>query len=283
MNKRYIDFVPSKQGGAGSASQGVSGRNRVTTTKTQVSSQARMSSGAMHKVVPASAPKRTRRVVSAATPRTSTGSREVRQAQRIVKPAQKRLVQATPGISHPNMRKVVNATDANVARKQRVAKSAPTVVAARGVSSAPALGVVEDLNSRFVKTDVPKRPLSQAPEPGQAVLAEAKAKKLRGFRSTKKNNKAIEKTKTSKNGNQYQPPKTPFINQNKVEKRPLSRKVAPKKKLQPVIAPKEAPKGPVAIIEKPKKESHVGIIVTIIITIILGAAAGTIAFLLLPK
>ena len=40
---------------------------------------------------------------------------------------------------------------------------------------------------------------------------------------------------------------------------------------------------PVTVVEKPKKESHVGLVVTIILTIILGAVAGTVAFLLLPK
>ncbi len=49
------------------------------------------------------------------------------------------------------------------------------------------------------------------------------------------------------------------------------------------MVPKEEPKGPVTIITKPEKDSHVGIIVTIIMTIILGATAGTVAFLLLPK
>ena len=45
----------------------------------------------------------------------------------------------------------------------------------------------------------------------------------------------------------------------------------------------EKPTGPVTIISKPEKESKVSLVVTIIITIILGAAAGTVAFLLLPK
>ena len=40
---------------------------------------------------------------------------------------------------------------------------------------------------------------------------------------------------------------------------------------------------PVTIIDKPEKESRFGLIMTIVITIILGAAAGVVAFLLLPK
>ena len=76
------------------------------------------------------------------------------------------------------------------------------------------------------------------------------------------------------------PLKPAFVNTEKIRKRPLSKNVYPKK----VVEPKEeVPSAPVTIINKPEKDSKVGLIVTIIITIILGAAAGTVAFLLLPK
>jgi len=75
--------------------------------------------------------------------------------------------------------------------------------------------------------------------------------------------------------------KSPFIRTNAIEKRPLSNSVAPKK---PVInSIKEEPSDPATIIEKPEKDAHVGIIITVILTIIFGAAIGTAAFLLLPK
>ncbi len=77
----------------------------------------------------------------------------------------------------------------------------------------------------------------------------------------------------------FQVPKNPFINQGKVEKRPLSKNVYQKK----IVVPKEEPKGPVTIISKPDKDTHVSLVVAVILTIILGAAAGTVAFLLLPK
>ena len=54
-------------------------------------------------------------------------------------------------------------------------------------------------------------------------------------------------------------------------------------KAKKYVPPEEKPTGPVTIISKPEKESKVSLVVTIIITIILGAAAGTVAFLLLPK
>lgn len=75
-------------------------------------------------------------------------------------------------------------------------------------------------------------------------------------------------------------PKARFVNTEKVTKRPLSKNVYVKKVTEPV---EEKPSAPVKIIDKPEKDSKVGLIVTIIITIILGAAAGTVAFLLLPK
>ena len=75
-------------------------------------------------------------------------------------------------------------------------------------------------------------------------------------------------------------PQARFVNTDKVVKRPLSKNVYQKK----IVEPKEEePQAPVTIIQKPEKDSKVGLIVTIIITIILGAAAGTVAFLLLPK
>ena len=85
--------------------------------------------------------------------------------------------------------------------------------------------------------------------------------------------------KKAESKTEYVTPKTRFVNTEKVEKRPLSKNVYKKK----VVAPKEEPTGPVTIITKPDKGSHIGVIVTIILTIILGAAAGTVAFLLLPK
>ena len=99
------------------------------------------------------------------------------------------------------------------------------------------------------------------------------------FRKNQKPEESAKKPATNKASTTYKAPNSPFINQSKVEKRPLSKNVYQKK----IAVPKEEPKGPVTIISKPEKDSHVGIIVTIIMTIILGATAGTVAFLLLPK
>lgn len=151
----------------------------------------------------------------------------------------------------------------------------------------PTLGVIEDLNTHFVKTDVPKRPLSDKPAAEKTARPQAKEAKQQVVKArvlgTASKKPAPTPTKLAEKpakNSTYKPPKSPFINQNKVVKRPLSGNVYRKEIIDAV---KEEPKGPVTIITKPEKDKHIGIIVTIIITIILGAAAGTIAFLLLPK
>ena len=95
---------------------------------------------------------------------------------------------------------------------------------------------------------------------------------------------AEKELKAVKDSKAEKPAKNPlsrpkFVNTEKVVKRPLSKNVYPKK----AVVEKEEPKKPVTIITKPEKDSRVGIVVAVILTIILGAAAGTVAFLLLPK
>ncbi len=111
-------------------------------------------------------------------------------------------------------------------------------------------------------------------------IKEIKAKKISTRRVTGVVEKPVEKPKkVSTVKNSFNVPNPQFINQEKISKRPLSKNVYQKK----IEEFKEEPKGPVTIISKPEKDSKVGLIVTIILTIILGAAAGTVAFLLLPK
>lgn len=87
-------------------------------------------------------------------------------------------------------------------------------------------------------------------------------------------------TKADNLGQTLNVPQTRFVNTDKIVKRPLSKNVYQK---NVVKSKEEVSQGPVTIIQKPEKDSKVGLVVTIIITIILGAAAGTVAFLLLPK
>ena len=177
-----------------------------------------------------------------------------------------------------------------------------TAVAAKPAVGGPALGVVEDLNTHFVNTNVPKRSLGEKPvrpvqRPVQSArltqptATELKAQKVKAGLSAKSiavtakkpTPKPTQKMGLSKEKSTYKAPKPTFINQNKVVKRPLSNAGNVYHKQSSAKAAKEEKKGPVTIIQKPEKEKHIGIIVTIIITIILGAAAGTVAFLLLPK
>lgn len=147
----------------------------------------------------------------------------------------------------------------------------------------PKYGVVEEFRPKFVKTEVEKRPLSRSHfATKKTELAVAKAKKV----GLKEAAKPVEKSvKTEKNERPTEDkakmkiPKSPFINQAKVAKRPLSKNIY-ERTVKPT---EEIPTGPVTIISKPEKDTKVSLVVTIILTIILGAAAGTVAFLLLPK
>lgn len=147
----------------------------------------------------------------------------------------------------------------------------------------PRYGVIEDFRPKFVKTEVQKRPLSKGHFAfSKNELAEAKAEKI-AAKKLEKSGKFTEKSdsleKKVEDKTKMKIPKTPFINQSKIAKRPLSKNVYEK-----VIAPtEEKPMGPVTIISKPEKDAKVGRVVAIILAIILGAAAGTVAFLLLPK
>lgn len=166
-----------------------------------------------------------------------------------------------------------------VAKKPVVRRPAPEEVAVEeifeervrpaGVSRGlkePAYGVIEDYQPKFVQAEVKKRPLGAA-KSASAVRPQAQKKtapKPAGGLSGVK-----------------------FLNTNKIEKRPLSatntiaRKTAVPKEV--VTEEKKKSKGPERIIAKPDKDSKAGLIIAVILTIILGAAAGTVAFLLLPK
>ncbi|MBR3180433.1 hypothetical protein IKF57_02820 [Candidatus Saccharibacteria bacterium] len=138
------------------------------------------------------------------------------------------------------------------------------------------LGVIEDLPaSSFTK----ESPHFAAESTQKSTLGAAKSIKVGN--AAKPALKPAPKSHGLADKRLFSTPTPPFINQEKITRRPLSKNVYPKK--PPVLPPTEAPKGPVTIISKPEKDAHVGLIVTIILTIILGAAAGTVAFLLLPK
>ena len=157
----------------------------------------------------------------------------------------------------------------------------------------PKFGVIEDYSPKFVRTEVVKRPLG-AKKPisvggttnrvtpvKKSIKPVAKPAVKPMVRTAPK---AAPKAKTTIEG----PRITKFLNTNKIEKRPLSKTYA--KNLVPAVQPvveekpeKRKKKSPERIITKPDKDSKAGMIIAVILTIILGAAAGTVAFLLLPK
>ena len=185
--------------------------------------------------------------------------------------------------------KVAKAAKPRVVREELTVREDRLEVGAETFSlkKEPKYGVVEDFRPKFVKTEVAKRPLSRGHFAVQkSELAEAKAAKVAAKKigeSTKPVEKPVEKSagaeKKVEDKAKMKIPKSPFINQAKVAKRPLSKNI-----YERTIAPtEEKPAGPVTIISKPEKDTKVGRVVAIILAIILGAAAGTVAFLLLPK
>lgn len=115
-------------------------------------------------------------------------------------------------------------------------------------------GVIEDLPTRTASEEVAERRRLEAARVQQ--MADAK--------------------KT------YEIPKSPFINQASVQKRPLSKNVY-LKKLEAESEKSSAMPEPVTIVSRKEKDSKSGLVVGIVATVILGAVAGVVAFLLLSK
>lgn len=169
-----------------------------------------------------------------------------------------------PIVEPKPVRVTVQTTEVKVTRKATPAKVTPAhpVAPVKATPAKPAAPVksqpvaVNRTNIKAIKSEkIAKKPLNLQPKPA------------------KKPAPIAAKPKTT-----FEPPK--FINTSKVEKRPLSKTVYARR--QEVVA-KEEPTGPVAIIDKPEKDSNIGLIITVILTVILGAAVGTIAFLIIPR
>lgn len=269
MSRRYMDFVPAKA--ADKKSAVVSGAPRRTNMvgATRVAATRTVSTTKPKVMMPEPTATPRTRMVRRDVSRRVTTQRTVAQPKQVV---QQRTI---------------------IAQQTVAAKKTATGFAIREEAK---LGEIEDLSPKFVKMDVPKRPLGDNSEHrimtqpvAKNDAKEAKSKRLIGrFRSksaakaeAKGSAKAITKAeKNATENNTFVAPRPTFINQDKVAKRPLSKNVYQKN----IVATKEpGDKTPVAIIAKPEKESKVGLVVAIILTIILGAVAGTIAFLLLPK
>lgn len=163
--------------------------------------------------------------------------------------------------------------------------SKPPVIT-RSVSTTSTLGIIEDLSPRASTSQLYQPIANSRAAASKPSVKELKAQKISGKPFSRHVESPVEnsvensakKSSASDSKRTFVPPK--FINQDKVAKRPLSKNVY-RKKIVPAKEPSS--KKPITIIAKPEKDAKVGLIVAIILTIILGAAAGTVAFLLLPK
>ena len=295
MTNRYMDFVPAKP----------TVKMSTATPRTRMSRQmvvrqnTVVDSGITRQIstnkTAARRPAATRTVKAKPAVRmTRTTTVSQTSVVRVAKPAVTDRVSVTrvakPVAAKPVMTKPVTAGPRAVNQTPAVLfETAPK----DGFGSESKLGVIEELNPHFVTTNVAKRPLGQGlgtisdDVPSYSAkdeLASAKSKKVggrfRGRKAAKANSEP--KRKSARKKDDYKVPNSPFINQDKVEKRPLSKNMYQSNKTS-TSKTKATGEKPVTIIAKPEKESHVGMIVTIILTIILGAVAGTVAFLLLPK
>ena len=213
MNKRYMDFVPKKEGAAG-----------------------------------APVVQRVMKVGVVKMP-DNTGGAVVKARASV----QETVIERKVSKGRP-ARRTVRGAERKPVREKEVYRALPSRDEVDELGLITTIGVVENPVENFENT----------PVRGARGVFGKNARKDAGAATSK---------------SEYQVPKSPFINQNKVVKRPLSKNVYQKK----IEVPVEEPKGPVTIISKPEKDSKAGIVVAIIMTIILGAAVGTVAFLLLPK
>lgn len=263
MSKKYMDFVPSKNADRRAAViSGAPRRTNVATT-TRVAATRTVSTSNPKVLMPE----------PIATSRTRTVRKNV-----LRKTTSRRVI----GQTQPEVQQKMNLVQGTIISKE----------SANGLTirDEVKMGEIEDLSPKFVNKDVPKRPLGNNSEHKVAIkpvkkddIKEAKSKRLvgmfRGKSATGNESKTAIGRKTIEK-EAFVTPKPMFINQDKVAKRPLSKNVYQKS----IVTTKEPRnKAPVAIIAKPEKESKIGLVVAIVLTIVLGAVAGTVAFLLLPK
>lgn len=248
-------------------------------------------------VVSGGAPRKTKMVQSTVVSvRTAAVKKDFKRAQKVAQPKvvmpESRLSSRTRVIRKNSSRQPTIQRTAGQLRKQNMGNGAVGNQGGFALREDARLGEIEDLSPKFVRVDVSKRPLGDVGRHSvqkptiDDELKEVKSKKLIGRFRNKKSTKTVVKAPASdeigagQKKDVFIAPKPIFINQDKVAKRPLSKNIYQKKVDE---ASKKVNDAPVAIIEKPEKESKIGLIITIILTIILGAVAGTLAFLLLPK
>lgn len=193
-----------------------------------------------------------------------------------------RTEEASPA---PSVKKVQKPVRSAPTRKVVRTSSAPQEYYSAGnagnfsIKKEPEYGVIEDFHPKFVRAEVEKRPLSRSHfKTQESEISRIKSNNIN--KSLKEGNTGGGSDNKKSNNQSLKIPKSPFIAKAKVNKRPLSKNIY-SKSVQPT---KEPTSGPVTIITKPESEGGKGsMVIAVILTIILGAVAGTIAFLILPK
>lgn len=284
MNRRYIDFVPTKKDAAAKLVVDIGTVEEPAVVESNVAVAESVARPVVAKppvVKPAVRP--------VASPAVRPAAKPV--AQSVVKPAASKAqygviedykpkfvqteVKKRPlsgavrsGVTQPNVG-VVTKPRQNTGMARPGVKSAGAGSSGRIVRKAPQ--ITQEAHDELLEA-------KQQRIAEQNKLLETALAKAEEISRTKKETREAKK-EARKEAKLAKVPRVPFVNTDKIVKRPLSKNVYKKK----VEVPREEPKGPVTIIEKPERDSRIGMIVAIILTIILGAAAGTVAFLLLPK
>ena len=273
MNNRYIDFVPAK-------SQKPAAKAPVLEPKKPLVSRTSSTTVFISRTVSKPIARPTMPAIPVKPAKSATPVDTVA----FIKPAAKPATPVKPvvkpvekPVEKPAEKPAAAPAPKKAEIEDKLEASAKTFAPARE----PAYGIIEDYSPAFIPPAVEKRPLSTPRKPDATA---AKAEKVRAplFGHKKSAKEVIKESKPAEKEDEFatfKTPKTPFITTAKVEKRPLSKNVYQK----PVATPEEQPSAPVTIIDKPEKDAHVGLIIAIVLTIILGAALGTAAFLLLPK
>lgn len=168
-----------------------------------------------------------------------------------------------------------------LARETKPADDDPVPTSSYGFGLVEDYTPIDSKKSAFISSvKIEKRPLSgKAPEPAKdSENAELEDElKLAKSEDLTKRSLHSEKSAAAKPDDTFKKPK--FINTHLVEKRPLSKTDYRNRTPEPTV---EESTTPVTIIDKPEKDSRLGFIIAIIITILLGIAVGTVAFLLIP-
>lgn len=288
MNRRYIDFAPVKGKGDAGAHGAPTGARRPETRPAQTAAQP---------------------VRSAQRPHATASTRPVRPVRPAARPVRPTRPQAPRPVQMERPTRVSQQPMDDLSDLEELAEQLAevtgddTLIAAESLTISeettpdfalgePKFGVVENFQPKFVKAQVAKRPLSGGRSVTQTTMTHTMATAM---------DMVSDRPATAQNHDQRKMrlPNVPTANQNKVARRPVAKNVytrttaparpnalmAPGSKLTGAgtAANEAAPMEQLKIVSESESHHKIGPILAILGTIILGALAGTAAFLLLPK